>query len=99
LAVKTGEVATPDAFVSTVLLPANTPLGPVAGAVKVTLAPLTGFPPASLTVASKRDAKAVPVRALCGVPPVAAIEAAPPPVLVSAKLAVLAKPATDAVTA
>ena len=41
------------------------------GAVKVTTAPLTGFPPLSLTVAWSAAGKAVPTVVLCGVPDVA----------------------------
>jgi hypothetical protein len=60
LAVKIAEVATPEELVVAVLAaPANVPLGPLPGAVKVTVTPLTGFPPESLTVAT-RGANAVP---------------------------------------
>ena len=47
LAVKVGAVATPSALVAAVAefpLPAKVPLAPLAGAVKVTLTPLTGSP-------------------------------------------------------
>jgi hypothetical protein len=75
-AVNAVEVATPLAFVVAVFTaPANVPLAPVcAGTANVTIAPGSGFPALSFTVAFKVDAKAVPIKVLCGVPPVAAIE-------------------------
>ena len=53
LAVKEGVDATPLEFVmlTAVVDPLNAPLGPVTGAVKVTLTPLMGLPVESLTVA------------------------------------------------
>src|SRR5271166_4732558 len=54
---------------------ANVPLAPDAEAVKVTNAPLTGDPPI-VTVATRSDANFVLTIALCGVPPVAAINSA-----------------------
>src|SRR5580704_253197 len=66
-AVNVVELATPLAFVVSVsvLVPlANVPLAPVAGAVKVTVAPLIGFWPLS-TVAARGAANAVPTAALC----------------------------------
>jgi hypothetical protein len=52
LAVKIAEVATPLALVVAVLTPpANVPLAPVDGAVKVTTTPLVGEPPV-VTVAT-----------------------------------------------
>src|SRR5258708_222278 len=51
LAVKIAAVATPCALVTAVLTPpANVPLAPLVGAVKVTVTPLTGLLDASLTV-------------------------------------------------
>lgn len=50
-AVNAGAVATPCAFVVTVALAPNVPPAPAAGAVKVTVAPLTRFPATSVTVA------------------------------------------------
>jgi hypothetical protein len=97
-AVKTLEVAIPDAFVTAVAPPANVPPAPLAGAANVTVTPLTGFPPLSLTVAMSFAAKAVLIVAVCGVPPVAAIDAAAPALFVSAKSAGAATPTTDAVT-
>ncbi len=52
----------------------NVPLAPLGGAAKVTVTPLRGLLLASFTVAWRGDAKAVPMVALCGVPPVALIE-------------------------
>jgi hypothetical protein len=81
LAVNTGAVATPEALVVTIAVldpPANVPLAPLAGAVKVTVAPETAFPNASVTVAARLVAKAVWMAALCGVPAVAVIAAAAP---------------------
>jgi hypothetical protein len=70
--VKTGAVATPWAFVIAVFTPpANVPLAPLAGAVKVTVTPFKGLFEASFTVACSCVANAVLVFALCGVPPVA----------------------------
>ena len=60
LAVKTADLATPEASVVAVFTPpANVPPAPEAGATKVTRAPLTGLPPASVTVATNGNAKAV----------------------------------------
>ena len=70
--------------------PVKVPLAPLAGAVKVTSTPFTGLLLASLTVATSREAKVKVINVLCGVPPVAAIEAGTAVVLVSAKLAVSA---------
>src|SRR2546421_11973457 len=57
------------------------PLAPLPGAAKVTLAPDTGLPKASLTVTTSGAAKAVVTVALWGVPDVAAMLAAAPAVL------------------
>ena len=85
---KTAEVATPLAFVVAVLTPpANVPLAPDAGGVKVTTTPLTGLFPESVTVAANGAANAVLIAALCGVPLVAATLAAAPALLVSTKFA------------
>lgn len=61
LAVIFGEVATPEALVTTVAMtePAKLPLAPEAGAVKVTVTPETGLPPESNTVAANGLAKVV----------------------------------------
>jgi hypothetical protein len=70
-AVNVDEVALPFASVVCVsvfvLLLENVPLAPDAGAVKVTVAPLSGEPFES-TVATSGAKKAIPVCALCGVP-------------------------------
>lgn len=74
-AVKTGDTATPEAFETAVFTPpAKAPLAPLAGSVNVTVTFAAGFPPASFTVAIRGEPKAVLMVALCGVPPVAAIE-------------------------
>jgi hypothetical protein len=92
------DVATPDAFVTAVAPPLNVPLAPLVGALKVTVTPLTGFPPLSFTVARRRAANAVPTLVLCGVPPVAAIDAGGLEVFVSRNVAGVATPGTEAVT-
>jgi hypothetical protein len=97
--VNVAEVATPLALVVAVFTPpAKVPLAPVAGAVNVTTTPFTGFEPPSSTVATSGAAKAVPTGALCGVPLVAAIDAAAPAVFVRLKLAGVDVPVAEAVT-
>src|SRR5713226_7316372 len=91
-------LAMPDALVTAVGLDSVAP-APLAGGVKVTVAPLTGLPNVSLTVACRAIANAEPLDALCGVPAVAVMEAAAPVVLVSEKLAGVAAPDAVAVTA
>lgn len=84
-AVNAGEVATPEALVVAVAVvppPANVPLAPLLGAVKVTETPPTRLPPASLTVADKGKPKVVPICALWPLPPVAVTDAAAPAVFV-----------------
>jgi hypothetical protein len=76
----------------------NVPLAPLLGAVNVTFTVLTRLPLASFTVAWSAVAKAVPVVALCGVPPVAAMLAGGPGLLVKLKLAGAATPVTLAAT-
>jgi len=99
LAVKAAEVATPLALVVAVFTPpANVPLAPLAGAVNVTVTPLTPLPPLSFTVATKGAAKAALMGVLCGVPLVAEMLAAGPALFINEKLAGLATPATVAVT-
>ena len=93
------EVATPDAFVVAVFAPpAKLPLAPLLGGVNVTVTPLTGFPLASVTVATSGAPKAVSSFVLCGVPLVAVILAGGPGVFVNEKLAVPVIPTTLAVT-
>src|ERR1700687_3751933 len=89
LAVNTAESATPLAFVTAVFTPpANVPLAPVcAGAVNVTVTPLTGLLLASFTVACRLVANAALPAALCVVPDVAATLAADPALLVRTKFA------------
>jgi hypothetical protein len=74
-AVGIGEVATPFASLTAVTLgtPPKLAEAPVAGAVKVTVTPLTGVPTALVTVAESGAAKAVPCTVLCPVPPLAAM--------------------------
>jgi len=89
--VKVEAVATPFAPVVAVTVvpplvpPANTPLAPLAGAVNVTVALFTGFPPLSFTVTCKA-AKAVLMTTLWVAPPVAVTEAAGPVRFVRTKL-------------
>jgi hypothetical protein len=81
--------------------PENVPVAtpaPAAGAVKVTVTPLTGFELLSFTVACSWLANAVFTVAVCGVPPVALIVAPAPKVFVRLKLAVADTPETAAVT-
>ena len=99
LAVNTGAVATPCAFVVAVFTPpANVPLAPLVGAVNVTVTPLTGLLSESVTVACNCVVNAVFTVALCGVPAVAEIFAADPARFVREKFADVATPETDAVT-
>jgi hypothetical protein len=96
--VNVADVATPLALVVAVFTPpANVPLAPLAGGVNVTMTPLTGLLPASVTVATRGAAKAVLIVVLCGVPLVAATFAAVPVLFVSEKLTVV-KPVAAAVT-
>ena len=90
LAVKVGDVAMPEEFVDTVTevpAPAKVPLAPLAGAANVTLAPLTGFPPESLTAATNGAANAAFTCALWLPPLVAVMDAGGPTVLVAVKVA------------
>ena len=85
MALKTGEVATPDALVCTVAFPGNVPLAPEAGAVNVTLAPETRLPYASFTVATSGLLNALFTCALWPPPDVAVILAGEPAVFVRPK--------------
>src|SRR5260370_39561031 len=88
LTVSVGVMATPLPLVFTVALPVNDPLAPVLPAVmaKVTAVPaITGLPLLSFTVACSAVAKAKLICALCGVPAVAATDAAGPRLFVSEK--------------
>ena len=74
MAVNVEAVATPVAFVVAAAVvdpPANVPPGPVPGATKVTVIPLTGLLLESLTVAASAVPKLVFTDVLCGVPAVA----------------------------
>jgi hypothetical protein len=64
--------------------------------VKLTVAPETALPKASLTTTTRGAAKAAPMKALCGVPLTTVTEAGAPAVLVNSKVAV--KAPTVAVT-
>ena len=99
-AANAGAVATPFAVVLMLTVappPAKVPLGPEPGAVKVTVAPGTAFPPASFTMACRFVAKVVLIVVLCGVPAVAVMVAGGPTLFMREKLAG-AKPPTVAVT-
>jgi hypothetical protein len=76
----TATVATPEEFVTAVVVAT---LAPLAGPVKVTVTPLTGLPPASFTVATKGFAKAVLICALCPPPLAAVMEAGGPGLFVN----------------
>jgi len=95
LAVNVGAVATPEVFVIAVamlvLVVANVPLAPLAGAVNVTVAPLTTLP--STATVAVMAAKAMPVFTDCGEPDVVATVK---PLLVRRKLAVRLVPDTTA---
>ena len=95
MAVNVGEVATPKVLVIAVavlvLVVANVPLAPLAGAVNVTVAPLTRLP--SMATVAVNAANATPVLTDCGEPDVVATVK---PVLVRKKLAVRLVPDTTA---
>jgi hypothetical protein len=103
LAVKVGAVAIPLELVVAVAVsppfvpPAKVPLGPLEGALKVTITPLNGSELLSFTVVW-RDAKAVLIATLCGVPLVVVIDAGVPVRFVRVKLAAVATPETVAAT-
>src|SRR5579864_3073302 len=90
--------ATPRPFVTAVaeLDALKTALAPLAGAVKVTVTPLSGLLPASLTVACRGRAKAVPTGVLC-VLPLVAVTVAADELFWRPKLAAVATPDTAAV--
>src|SRR5258705_3294266 len=67
--------STPDVALADTLPPLKVPVAPLAGAVNVTLAPATGWPPESVTFAARLVAKGVLTVALCGVPATAATAA------------------------
>ena len=78
--------------------PENAAPAPLPGAVKVTVAPLTGLAFKSLTDTCRAVENAVFTVALCDVPALTLTVAAPAPLLVSEKLAGVEAPATVAVT-
>src|SRR5260370_868016 len=87
-AVNVADVATPLAFVVAVFTPpANVPLAPLAGAVKVTVTLLTGLFPVSVTVATNGAANAVLIAVLCPEPLVPVTFAAGPTRLVRSNFA------------
>ncbi len=100
MAVRTGAVAIPLALVAAVAVsdPLKAALAPVAGAVNVTVTPLTGLLFTSFTVACSAVENTVVMPALCGVPAVAEMVDGDPAVLVSAKLAGVENPGAAAVT-
>jgi hypothetical protein len=77
-------------------LPANMPLAPEAGALKVMLTPETGLPLASFTMATNGLLKAVLMTVLWPPPDAAVMVAGAPAVFVKANEAT--KPLADAVT-
>src|SRR5579884_2612166 len=76
-----GLVACPFEFVTAVAI-TGVELAPLAGAVNVTVAPLTGLPKASLTLTCRPAANALPTTAVCGEPETTAIAAADPALFV-----------------
>jgi hypothetical protein len=99
LAVNTGDVACPEAFVVAVFMPpANVPPAPLAGVLKVTVAPLTGLLDESVTVAIRALLNEVLMVALCPNPLVAVMKAGVPALLVNVKLAGVPTPVTVAAT-
>lgn len=86
MAVKVLAVASPAAFVTALVVRvalANVPEAPEAGAVKVTVAPGTGLPAASLTSATSAAGKAFATVPVCGEPEEMTVLAAAPAVIVS----------------
>src|SRR5579885_175675 len=90
------EEALPVASVTAVLPWPNVPLAPLAGAVKVTVAPGTGLLAAS-TTSTVNGLNVALITTDCGEPLTTEIDAAGPCIFVSAKLAEV-RPVTDAVT-
>jgi hypothetical protein len=76
-AVSVWDRATPDASVMAVVTPpAKVAPGPLPGAAKVTVTPLTGFELESRTIAESGSPNGVLTCAVCGLPPLAVIDAA-----------------------
>jgi hypothetical protein len=90
-------LACPEAFVVTDVAD-STALDPAPGAAKVTVAPGTAAPIASLTVTARAVAKAVPTDVLWLPPPETTICAGTPGVLVKEKVAAEATPDAEADT-
>ena len=79
-AVRVWDLASPDASVTAVFTPpAKVTSGALPEGVNVTVTPLTGLELESRTIADKGRPNGVFTCAVCGVPPVAVIEAAPVP--------------------
>jgi hypothetical protein len=100
-ATNTGAEAIPEEPVEAVavlLAPGNVPLGPVAGAVNVTVTPATAFPSESVTMACRESRNGLVTGALCGDPAAVPIRAATPTVFVRAKSAVAIPRGSEAVT-
>ena len=87
----------PAASVVAVVVP-SVARAPVVGAANVTVTPATGLPRLSVTVATSGFVNAAPTVADWPPPEVAVIAVAAPALLVSAKLAAVATPETEAVT-
>jgi hypothetical protein len=101
LAVKVGDVATPDASVVTVAVvlgPGKVPLAGVPGAVKVTDTLGTGLFPLSRTVALRGFVNAVPSGVIWPLPESTVMELGAPALLVSENGAGLETPLTEAFT-
>jgi hypothetical protein len=94
------EVATPDPFVAAVITPpANVPLAPSVGALKVTTTPEpTGLPIEFFTIAESCVENALLIGVLWPPPPVAVIVGRAAGRFVNKKRAGIATPETDAVT-
>jgi len=98
-AVKTAAVAMPLEFVVAVVTPpAKVPVAPEVGAAKVTVIPLTGLLPLSLTITWRFGENTVLTAALSVAPAYAVTDTGTPGVLVSEKLAGVLTPDTLAVT-
>jgi hypothetical protein len=76
----------------------NVPLAPITGAVKVTIALLTGLLPLSTTFTCSGFVNGLPTTALWPFPAVARTEAGAPVVFVRSKFAGVGTPAIEAVT-
>ena len=101
LAVKVGEVATPVASVVAVVEsvePGKVPLGPLKGAVKVTVRPGAGLPLASRTVTFSGEASGVVTNARCWDPALTVTDPDALGSFVSEKSAGCGTPAAVAVT-